>query len=78
MKKGINNVKHDKKTDRSSAVSLQPLVSCRAVPEGCYEDGNCRWLNEKKFWCNKMDAPVDFNPILKLYGMACMGFGHEA
>lgn len=72
----MDNLKTDTNTPNCRS-QHQRFVSCRAVPEGCYEDGDCKWIDEEGIWCKKMDAPADFNPVLRLCGMACMGFGHE-
>lgn len=37
---------------------------------GCEE---CWYLNKDKAWCNYQELPATYNPVMSMFGMACMG-----
>lgn len=40
------------------------------------DDRPCRYY--ERGWCARQALPAAFNPVMRMYGMACMGVGYEA
>ena len=60
--------------ERAKSLATQDELRSMEQYESC-EHGGCAHFNAG--WCEWNGLPSGYNPILRCYGMACMGCGYE-